>query len=942
MADAIIAAILQQLAVIMDREVNREVRLVIGVKKDVQKLTSNLETLQSVLMDAEKRQVDEGAVRIWLDKLRDISYDMDDVLDEWNTAILRSQIEGETFTNGSVHQKKRVVCSFLPFSCLCFEQVVLRRDIALSIKEINEDLDAVVREKERYNFRISSSAEEPLRLKSTSFVDVSEIRGRDEEKNVLRSKLLCESSEEQKIVHVISIAGMGGIGKTTLAQLVYNDVEVVNNFEKRIWVSVSDPFDELRIAKAIIEALQGVACNLVELESLLQYIHGSIAGKKFLLVLDDVWTEDYNRWEPLYNCLKNGLCGSKILITTRKETVARVMKSSHIVTVKELSEGECWLLFKRLAFLDKSHEECEKLEEVGRKIVGKCRGLPLAAKTIGSLLRFKKTREEWQSILDSEMWKLEEFEKGLFPPLLLSYNDLPSMVRRCFSFCAIFPKDHDIDKDQLIKLWMAQGYLGLEQSKELETIGQEYFDALATRSFFQDFVRDDDGSITKCKMHDIVHDFAQFLTKNECFAIEGNDLTESSILCSFVKARHSMLILGKVTSFPISIFSIKKLRSLVIEDSYYSLISMVLPKLFNELPCLRALDMRGHHRDMNLIKMIPREIGKLIHLRYLNLSKNGEIEELPETLCELYNLQTLDLGWCTNLKRLPHGIGKLINLRHLINDATSLSYMPKGIERLTSLRTLSILVVNGGSHGSKVCTLDCLKNLNHIRGSLVVRGLGNATNTGEAKQAELKDKKNLFYLGLYFDFEEQEERMNEDEEVVLEALQPPPDLERLEIVMYEGNTLSLNWMNSLTKLRMLTLSSCMNCEYFPPLGKLSSLESLYIWKMRSVKKVGNEFLGIGTDGASSSSSLSVVFFPKLKSLEFWDMEEWEEWDYEITRRGVEDIAIMPCLNSVRLGYCPKLKAFPNHLLQTTLEKIKIVMCPTLEISETFNTIINHH
>ncbi|KAK9219051.1 hypothetical protein WN943_007690 [Citrus x changshan-huyou] len=221
---------------------------------------------------------------------------------------------------------------------------------------------------------------------------------------------------------------MGGIGKTTLAQFAYNNDGVKRNFEKRIWVCVSEPFDEFRIARAIIESLTGSASNFGEFQSLMQHIQECVEGKKFLLVLDDVWNEDYYKWEPFYKCLKNGLHGSKILITTRKDRVARCMRSTNVTSVNVLSEIECWSVFEQLAFFDRSKEECEKLQNIGRQIVRKCKGLPLAAKTIASLLQSRNTEKEWQNILESEIWELEEVERGLLAPLLLSYNELPSKV----------------------------------------------------------------------------------------------------------------------------------------------------------------------------------------------------------------------------------------------------------------------------------------------------------------------------------------------------------------------------------------------------------------------------------------------------------------------------------------------------------------------------------
>ncbi|XP_044497219.1 putative disease resistance protein RGA3 [Mangifera indica] len=390
MADAIVNLALEQLAQITAKKIKEEVRLVGNVENEVENLRRNLKAIQAVLVDAEEKQVKDETVRNWLDQLKDASYDMEDVFDEWNTEIMRLQVEGHPEDAPAPKQK---VPSFFPCSCFGIKQVVLRRDMAQKIKELNERLEIVAKERHRYSFK-ETSTETSKPGQSTSLVDETDICGREFEKNFLVSELLDERNEEQKDLPVISLVGMGGIGKITLAQLAYNNDKVKSHFDTRVWVCVSDPFDEFRVAKAIIQGLKCCTNNLVELESLLQHIHECISGKKFLLVLDDVWSEDYDKWKKFYYCLKNGSHGSKVLITTRKKTVASTMESVNPIIVNELSEEECWSVFRRLAFFDRPPNECEKLEKIGREIVAKCKGLPLAAKTIGSLLRFKKTRDE--------------------------------------------------------------------------------------------------------------------------------------------------------------------------------------------------------------------------------------------------------------------------------------------------------------------------------------------------------------------------------------------------------------------------------------------------------------------------------------------------------------------------------------------------------------------
>ncbi|XVF77535.1 hypothetical protein PTKIN_Ptkin14bG0052600 [Pterospermum kingtungense] len=605
----------------------------------------------------------------------------------------------------------------------------------------------------------------------------------------------------------------------------------------------------------------------------------------------------------------------------------------------KLSEDKCWSLFCHLAFSEKTREESEKLEDIGRQFVERCKGLPLAVKTLGGLLRSKETKEQWQSILDSNMWKIEEVERDLLTPLLLSYYDLPPVLRKCFSYCAIFPKDYEIEKDNLIKLWMAQGFVKKIRNREMEIIGEEYFNTLTTRSFFQDFEKDGSNHIIRCKMHIIVHDFAQFLTEKECLFIEFDGAKESWKDPSLKNIRHSMLMLKRRdATLPISVDNWKKLRSLLFKSDFtcradQTRVESLLTSVIEQLTCLGALDLS--EVGMPRMKIIQDKIGKLMHLRYLNLSNNN-LTKLPEAICNLCNLQILDITWCEHLIELPSGIGKLINLVYLENEWTSgLTFMQKGMERLTRLRSLKEFVL---SHRGDSWSLQGLGKLIHLQGDLKLRGLGNVVDSGEAREARLPAKTGLRKLTLWFDGDNLHPK---NEAFVVEALQPPPNLETLEIRWLGGATLFPNWMMSLKMLKSVELNGCQNWESLPPMGKLTSLEYLSIHTMRRVKKVGEEFLGIERETSSSSSSsatnINNVAFPNLKTLWFSDLKNWEEWEYRGGGGGQEEsscitIDIMPRLQSLSIKECPKLKVLPHHLLQNTetLQKLHIEECPILE------------
>ncbi|XWS30460.1 hypothetical protein CRYUN_Cryun24cG0119600 [Craigia yunnanensis] len=352
--EAIVSSIIELLVKVIAENAGQELRLVTGVNREVKKLERNLKAIQCVLEDAEQRQITQKSVKFWIERVKEVAYDMDDVLDEWNTAILK------------------------------------RHDIATKIKEINEEVDEIAKDKDKYELTKSSETKQPRRLESTSFVDVSKLHGRDEVKNKIVSTLLGGND-----IQTISIVGMGGMGKTALSQLIFNDGEVKAHFNKVIWVCVSDFFDLNKIALAILRSLDPNLQNPNSLQQVLEKISEKIRSAKFLLVLDDAWTDHDEDWESLKAVFQQGMSGSRILMTTRKESVAKVMGSSQsqVFNLKGLSDEVCWVILSHVAFVGRDNDLRENLEDIGREIAKKCKGLPLAAKTLGGLLR--DGRKQW-------------------------------------------------------------------------------------------------------------------------------------------------------------------------------------------------------------------------------------------------------------------------------------------------------------------------------------------------------------------------------------------------------------------------------------------------------------------------------------------------------------------------------------------------------------------
>ncbi|KAM3684018.1 hypothetical protein ACJW31_11G010300 [Castanea mollissima] len=868
MAETLLIDLFKQLGSIAVQLAKQEINLLIGVDEEVQKLQDRLGFIKAMLDDAEERHaVKQRTKKLWLEQLQNQYYEMDDILDTWNTARIRAEIEkkeGKPADTNAPAVVKKKVCSFIPSPSCCFN-LPLRHDVGHMIRKLNEKLDMVFKDKATYGIDFNRQPDVVARPTTTSFVDVSHIIGRDDYRDdLLRNLLDVGSQDERNSYRVISL-------------VAYNHSVVQVHFQKRMWICVSDPFDQCNVAKAIIKEIdpEHGPVNDTELQTLLRKIHDLIKDKIFFIVLDDVWTEDSQKWEPFKVALKNDVHDSRILVTTRKQKVAEMMESAPTINLKVLSEEDCWLIFSKIAF--SNDEQLKYLKDLGRKLAIKCQGLPLAAKTLGSLMQNKRSREQWNNILDSRMWELEDIEKGLLAPLLLSYYELPSTMRRCFSYCAAFPKDYLFSRDQLVLQWMAKGYIESKANMELEVIAEEYFEKLAMRSFFQNFKKDkdNDDKIIGCKMHDIVHDFAQFIIKNESIEIDGDKKLE--IHCQ--SARHLHLKISKEMQCLESIDHAKTLRTLY-------------------LRCLRTLIL-----DCRIVKL-PDAVENLIHLRYLYMSQNVKIKELPETFCNLCNLQTLNIENTWHLKKLPQGMSKLINLRHLIFHDYFTRHnvvFPKGIGKLIGLRTLSIFNISDKDHREGW--------------TLIIDGMNIEVNVDEAQNAQLKDKIHLRGLELSFEVNDVK---------VLNALELPPNLQYLLIEKYDGNAIYLNWMMSCTALKVLRLRYCYGLEHLPSLGRLPLLEVLEITKLVNVKKVGDEFLGI-------EDSKNIIF-PYLKSLQFRDMVYWEEWigvggtgeEEEKNDNGIVTnpiiIKTLPHLQSLSILGCNDLKSLPDYVLTAPLLK----------------------
>ena len=644
---------------------------------------------------------------------------------------------------------------------------------------------------------------------------------------------------------MIALVGMGGIGKTTLAQLVYKDRRVVDFFDLKAWVCVSEEFDIVRITKTNLKAITDKSSDDNDLNLLQCKLEERLSRKKFLLVFDDVWNENYNDLENLQLPFSAGLRGSKIVVTTRSGEVARVMRSVPI-DLGRLSPEDCWSLFAKHAFENGDSSPHPKLEEIGKEIVKKCKGLPLAAKTLGDALYSELRVREWENVLNSKVWDLPNDE--ILHALRLSYFFLPLHLKRCFAYCSIFPKDYEFEKENLSLLWMAEGFL-TEGKTKMEEIGDAYFYELLSRSFFQKSSMDKSYFV----MHDLINDLAQLVSGKFCVQLKDgkiNEIPEKLRHLSYFGSEHDNFgrfetlneVNGLRTFLPLHLRTLPQLDKVSknkrpyinVHDVEFRLSNRVLNDLLPKTQYLRVLSLCFYQ-----IHDLPDSIGNLKQLRYLDLTQTL-IKRLPDSICSLYNLQTLILYNCLDLVELPKMMGKMISLRHLDTRHCKVEEMPSQMGQLKGLQKLSNYVV-GKQSGTRIGEL---REISHISGSLIIQGLQNMVDSEDASEANLVGKLNLDELLLEWDPDSDVEQNRAD--VVLNNLQPHSNLKRLTIYRYGGSRFP-DWFEGPSILNMISLClwKCKNVSSFPPLGQLPFLKHLYVYRSNEIEKVGAEFYGTG-------------------------------------------------------------------------------------------------
>ncbi|KAM5557025.1 putative disease resistance RPP13-like protein 1 [Rosa sericea] len=897
MGEAVLGAFLP---VLLERLADREVieyfgRLKGVDKKVLEKWRRTLTAIDAVLSDAEEKQHTQRAVKLWLDDLRDLAYDVQDILDIFDTKMLKRRIEGQ---QGSTSN-----------SCIsCLSKPKFNFSVNSEIKKISDRLEEITTRERQFGLKKLGVSTKPWKMPQTTSQLDGPVIGRDEAKALIVDKLLSKeehSTSSFQNFQVVAIVGTPGVGKTTLAKKVFNDA-ATEQFYPKVWVSVSDDFDLLRVTAAILESVtSGDVKESKELNSVQEKLSKELAGKKFLIVLDDVWnTCKYGQWTTLQSAFRVGAAGSKIIVTTRDAKVAGMMGDTKPHNLEAMSKDDCWKIFEHHARLENRSQHVELLKE---RIVVKCNGLPLAASTLGGLLCCERA-DKWEEILDHKMWNLSD-QMDILPALKLSYHYLPSNLKRCFTYCAILPNDFEFGEMQLILLWMAEGLIPQQQNKQMEDLGRDYFQELVSRSLFQ---KSSKGN-TQYIMHDLVTDLARWAAGNSCSRLEEMQNVDSQLRC-LPKVRHSSYIRGEydgVKKFEVYSEALCLRTFLPLSISAYfcsdHLAQKVTSDLLPKLQYLRLLSLNGYQ-----ITKLPNTIGKLKHLRYLDLSHNQVIRSLPDSTTTLYNLQTLILHGCHKLKALPTSMRNLVNLRHLINSYTSsLEEMPPELGRLTNLQTLPNFVVGKGS-GLGVREIGSLLRL---QGKLHLSRLEKVACVEDARSASLKCKEGLEALFLSWSSSSDSTEIANH---VLDMLQPHTKLKELTIEGYAGLKFS-TWIGdpSFSNMVRVRLERCHHCQFLPPFGQLASLKELYIKRMDAVESVGLEFYGEGN-----------LPFQALETLEFQNLKNWKKWSACQQNEGVW---VFSCLKKLSISDCPKLEgSLPEKL--DSLVQLEIHRCEELVVS----------
>ncbi|XP_028052379.1 disease resistance protein RPM1-like [Camellia sinensis] len=877
MAERAVSSVIQYLAPLL----TGEVELLKGIRKEIVSIKAELERIHSFLKDAESRAEtgDEG-VKIWVKQVRQVAYRIQDVIDEHILLVLPKQ----PGLFSSLHKVTQTITKLKP-----------RHEIASQIQDIKTTIREIKEGANRYGFSTSTSSEHSSTSTSSItkdkmwrdprlaslFIGDDKVVGIESPKYELISRLVDQNQSQRA---VISVVGMGGIGKTTLAKKVYDSQEVVAHFNCKAWITVSQSYKPEELLKTMIKELSGddvLPLPNEGIDSLIAKLRGYLCEKRYVIVFDDVWETDF--WGSIRHALPKNSEGSRVIITTRNEQVATFCKETsvdHVHELEALSEEKAWELFCKKAFQLDFEGHCPpELEEVSHAIVRKCQGLPLAIAAIGGLLSTKnKGISEWQKFYGSMNSELERNPNltSIKKIVLLSYHNLPYFLKPCFLYLGIIPEDYSINCGRLVRLWMAEGFIEEQKGKTLEEVAEEYLIELILRNLVQVSSTKINGRVKNCRVHDVVREI--ILSKSEelsfCHVLADEDSSpnnQSRRLSMHMKNRMDKVLesthISRIRSF--FLFAVGELPN-----------KSLLGELAANFKLLKVLDLQDAPLDQ-----LHEEVGNLLHLRYLSV-KNTSVKTIPKSIGKLQNLQTLNLKYSLVFE-LPIEINRLHKLRHLL----SISFNYDIDISLDSIRGVKIR--GGIGHLEQLQKLWVVEALEEEEewGNLVFKELENLRQlrkfgvskvrreNGRVLCAAIEKMKHLRVLGI--------RAKSEDEIMDLHSISSPP--EYLQRLYLGGYLLTLpDWIPKLQHLLAIRLHwTGLTANAIKSLQVLPNLLKLDIYQGYEGQRLHFEVGGF--------QKLKVLYLQGLKRLNSMVIED----------------GALPLLEEIWIGPSPQLKEVPS-------------------------------
>uniref|UniRef100_A0ACD5VCJ3 Uncharacterized protein n=1 Tax=Avena sativa TaxID=4498 RepID=A0ACD5VCJ3_AVESA len=891
-----------------------EVGTMLGVSGEIKKMRDKLLDLEHFLADADRRNITDMTVREWVGQLKRAMYEATDILD---LCQLKAMERGSSSTIDEG--------CFNPL-LFCLRNPSHAHEIGTRIKALNKRLDAIKERSASFNFMNLGSYDDPQRSmvhasrhgnfsrETVGDFDRSGMVGEkiEEDTRALVSRIMQPHEEVNNMV--VAIVGVGGIGKTSLAQKVFNDEAIQGKFSKKIWLSVNQNFSDIELLRRVIMEAGGEPGTVgIAKATLHRNLKDALIGHKTLLIMDDVW--DHEAWEGMLKIpfVNAAASGSQVIITTRDEGVARGMRATlpyhHVDT---LDPDDAWSLLKKQVLSSEVDEDhLETLKDTGLKIVRKCGGLPLAVKVMGGLLCKRGTlRRDWEQILDDSNWSITGMPPDLNYAVYLSYADMPPYMKQCFLYYSLLPKSRQFFLDQVVAMWVSEGFIH-GNSRNLEEMGSNCYKDLISRNLIEPNKLYIDQS--HCSMHDVVRSFAQYMTKDEALITDDGDkdivakLSSENFLRLSIETNH--LQSGEL-----------KWKSLRKQQTVRTLISTIRIKINPGDSLATFSSLRTLHIESEDVAALVESLHRLKLLRYLALV-DSSISVLPGNIGKMKLLQFLDLGGCKNLVNLPGSIVKLDQLRLLF--LANISMIPRGFCSMTNMRKL----LGFPAHmDGDWCSLGELGPLSQLR-FLSITKLENVSSASFAANARLADKGHLTELllsctsrlgndSLVKEIDGVSEEEQQRLEKVFDELCPPPSVETLDIKGYFGQKFPC-WMisrsnMSLNNLKLLSLSDLARCIQLPNgLCQLPCLQFLQVNRAPCIRRVGTGFL-----------NAAGVSFRRLNNMILSEMVEWEEWEWENQMKAMTCLEEL-CLINCKLRRVPPGLAFNARALKTlSLDGVK--------------------